>query len=124
MRGLLSKLWQRLRYRITHTTRFPKGDLVSFFLNLADRGFRPKHILDIGANRGKWSREAYRVFPECSFTLVEPQIEMKPKLDAFCRVCPNAKWINAGAGAQDGVLPFTVVPDTVSSSFAYPGPCS
>ena len=120
MRGFLQMLWQRFRYRITHTSRFPKGDLISFFVNLADRGFKPRHIVDVGANRGKWSREALRIFPDCAFTLIEPQVEMESQLDQFCQRCPNVRWINAGVGADIGELEFTVVPDTVSSSFAYP----
>jgi FkbM family methyltransferase len=49
--------------------------------------------------------------------LVEPQIEMRPHLEAFCAENPKARWIQAGAGPCEGELAFTVRPDTVSSSF-------
>ncbi len=117
MPSQLQNLWRKFRYRITHASRFPKGDLTSFLWNLYDLGFRPKHIVDVGANRGRWSEKAQQVFPDCSFTLLEPQIEMKAELDGFCRKVPNARWINAGAGDELGILQFTVVPDTVSSTF-------
>lgn len=117
MHPWLRALYKRFRHRITHTSKFPKGDLISTLLNLDDRGFRPRHIIDVGANHAKWSRKAHRVFPECIFTLVEPQIEMQPFLDAFCRQAPGSRWIQAGAGAQPGELTFTVIPDTVSSTF-------
>lgn len=118
MNRWLRSLYGNLRYRVTHTSKFPKGDLIAFFLALAKRGFEPTHILDVGANRGKWSRKASRVFPRCQFTLIEPQVEMACHLDAFCRRHPGAQWINAGAGASMDRKTFTVCPDTVSSSFA------
>jgi FkbM family methyltransferase len=117
MQTWLRRLYCRYRHRVTHTAKFPKGDLTSFFLNLADRGFEPRHLMDIGANEGKWSRKARRVFPNCRFTLVEPQIEMRAALERFCLRSPGSQWINAGVGEELGELPLTVVPDTVSSSF-------
>lgn len=113
------KMLRRFRYRITHTSKFPKGDLMSFLICLADRGFEPKHIVDVGANRGKWSQKARTIFPRCDFTLIEPQIEMKPFLDRFCRGHEGSRWLNAGVGAEMGRLPFTVCPNTVSSSFVH-----
>ena len=88
-------------------------------LNLAERGFQPNHILDIGANKARWSTDAKAVFPNSAFTLVEPQIEMKPHLDRFCSNDPDCQWIQAGVGQQNARKLFTVVPDTVSSSFAF-----
>jgi FkbM family methyltransferase len=87
-------------------------------LNLASRGFEPREIIDVGANRGKWSRDASRVFPDCGFTLIEPQAEMEPKLQSFCNAGKNRRYLLAGAGSFLGQLPFTVNPDTVSSTFA------
>lgn len=117
MRDVYRKLWQKFRYRIAHSSKFPKGDVTSFCLHLAEHGFTPNQIVDIGANKGRWSRKAAKVFPACSFTLIEPQIEMKPYLDAFCRKAENATWINAGVADGIGQLEFTVNPNTVSSSF-------
>jgi FkbM family methyltransferase len=93
------------------------GQLSSFLEDIAARGFRPRHILDVGANRGRFSRDVRRVFPDAGFTLVEPQLEMKEPLEAFCAETPGARWIQAAAGAAPGQLAFSVLPDTVSSSF-------
>ena len=117
MKEWMREVWQTFRYRITHTSKFPKGDLTAFLLNLARRGFEPTHIVDVGANRGKWSSKARKVFPHCAFTLVEPQIEMKEHLERFCKGSQGSRWIHAGAGADLGRRELTVVPDTVSSSF-------
>src|SRR6059058_5342275 len=59
----------------------PVGSLPSFLQDVAARGFRPNHVLDVGANQGLWSRDVRRVFPAAQFTLVEPQVEMKARLE-------------------------------------------
>lgn len=114
---MLNKIKRKMRYRVTHSAKLPKADLLSFFHGLEDRGYRPEYIVDIGANHAKWSEKALKVYPDCAFTLIEPQIEMKPFLDAFCARAKNSEWINAGMGNELGELPFTVIPDTVSSTF-------
>lgn len=96
----------------------PNADLASCLLNLAARGFEPRHIMDVGANRGKWSRVASSVFPHSSYTLIEPQKEMEPRLARFCAGHPNRRYVLAGAGSKMGELPFTIDPNTVNSSFS------
>ena len=113
------KLRTRFNYRVNHVSKFPKAKLSATMLNLAERGFKPTHILDIGANKGRWSADAKAVFPDCAFTLIEPQVEMKPHLDRFCAGDGDCHWIQAGVGKENARMPFTVVPDTVSSSFAF-----
>jgi FkbM family methyltransferase len=44
-----------------------------FFNTLLKLGFEPQHVIDIGANRGNWTRTAMRYFPESRYTLFEPQ---------------------------------------------------
>ena len=39
MKEWMREVWQTFRYRITHTSKFPKGDLTAFLLNLARRGW-------------------------------------------------------------------------------------
>lgn len=115
----------RFGYRVSRLTEAPRIDhydfsssVSAFCSGIRARGFRPQNILDIGANRGDWSRIARHWFPDASFTLVEPQVEMKETLDAFCAETASARWIHAGAGAEEGELRLTVLPDQVSSSFA------
>ena len=113
-----SRLWQQLRWKLVHGSKFPKANLPSCLLNLANRGFQPREIIDVGANRGKWSRDASHVFPNAGYTLIEPQVEMESRLRTFCEGHANRRYVLAGAGSFNGELPFTVVPDTVSSTFA------
>lgn len=89
------------------------------FKQLAGKGFRPAHIMDVGAHKAEWSRDAHEVFADSAFTLIEPQLEMKPHLDQFCSEVKRARWILAGAGAAKGELLFTIAPRSDSSSFTY-----
>jgi FkbM family methyltransferase len=112
-----SRLFHRFRWKLVHGSKLPKANLPSCLLNLASRGFEPRQIIDVGANRGKWSRDASRVFPNAGYTLIEPQVEMESRLKKFCGGYANRRYLLAGAGSFVGELPFTVVPDTVSSTF-------
>jgi FkbM family methyltransferase len=80
--------------------------LDNFFSLLLKLGFNPKHIIDVGANRGHWTRAAFRYFPRSAFTLIEPQDHLKSciadLIDAGCRI----NWIAAGCSDQPGNLPF------------------
>lgn len=107
----------RFGFRIVRYSRMPKGDLTAALAGLAARGFVPAHIVDVGANRGRWSAKAARVFPQASFTLIEPQAEMVRHLDAFCRRHGGARWIEAGAGAAAGEAALSVAPDHATSTF-------
>ena len=79
-----------------------------FFAALQRLGFNPKRIIDIGANRGSWTRKALAYFPEADYTLVEPQDHLKMHIqELLARGC-KITWINAGAADQSGTLPFTI----------------
>jgi FkbM family methyltransferase len=92
----------------------------SFLKTLAKQGFAPQTIVDIGANYGSWSQIASSVFKNAKFFLIEPQEEMRPFLDQFCDQRPNAGWLLAGAGAEEGELTLTVWDDLQGSAFLIP----
>lgn len=115
--GLQQTLDRATRVKLVRCRKFPNADLAACLHNMAGRGFRPTHIFDIGANMAKWSSVAVRVFPDCTYTLVEPQEEVRPHLERFCRTHPKARWVQAGAADTVGEMTFTVNPDTVSSTF-------
>jgi FkbM family methyltransferase len=85
--------------------------------DLRKRGLRCECIMDVGANRGNWSRMAKKVFPEARFTLIEPQVEMKPELEQFCAHYLDSSYFLAGAGQQHGKLTLTIWEDMQGSSF-------
>ena len=46
--------------------------IVNALQKLKSFGFEPKNILDIGANKGKWTLEIKKkVFPKAEYTLIE-----------------------------------------------------
>ena len=96
----------------------PASGLDCFFGALKNIGFRPKHIVDIGANKGSWTRRAFLYFPDAQYTLIEPQDHLKAQiqdlLDHGCKIT----WINAGVADKSGVLPFTISHRDDSSTFA------
>jgi FkbM family methyltransferase len=95
----------------------PSWNLVHFFPLLKSFGFAPRHIWDVGANRGDWTRTAIRYFPDSEYTLLEPQDNLKKNLDDLIRRGYKIRWINAGAGPRSGVFPFYISARDEGSSF-------
>jgi FkbM family methyltransferase len=79
-----------------------------FFPLLRQLGFAPRHIVDVGANRGDWTRTAFKYFRNPVYTLVEPQDHLKSySQDLAARGC-KLNWVNAGCGDFSGTLPLIV----------------
>ena len=76
--AILNKFGYRLS-RIEDPTAQAYG-LDCFFSILKGRGFSPKHVIDVGANRGAWTRAAIRYFPDAYYSLVEPQDHLKANI--------------------------------------------
>jgi FkbM family methyltransferase len=114
--GKLRKLIGKAQHRL-FSARRPVGKMTCFLKDIAGRGFLPSSILDVGANKGNWSRQAAAIFPDANFILVEPQQEMIPSLQQFCGDYPKARFVEAGAGASAGELPLTIWDDLAGSSF-------
>lgn len=93
--------------------------LVNFFQTLKKLGFEPKHIVDVGANHGKWTRSALKFFPDAYFTMVEPQYWLKDSIADVLEANDKVKLHSYGAGEVEGKFNFTVVDSDVSSSFNY-----
>lgn len=117
---LVQKTLGQFGYRIVPlevTAPRPEYGLGRLFPILKDLGFAPHHILDVGANRGYWTRESLNYFPESQYTLIEPQDELKVYVqDLVDRGC-KIRWINAGASDRPGMLPFSICERDDSSNF-------
>ncbi|HCN85228.1 MAG TPA: FkbM family methyltransferase, partial [Sphingobacteriaceae bacterium] len=60
---------------------FSKNSLLeNFYSFLKAMDFQPKHIVDVGANHGSWTREALKYFPEAYYILLEPQAHMESSI--------------------------------------------
>jgi FkbM family methyltransferase len=98
----------------------PVGSMKMLLEDLHFRGFHPQSILDVGGNRGEWSRMAKSVFTKADCFLIEPQVEMKSALDAFCEEFPGSHYFLAGAGSTPGELVLTIWDDLAGSSLLPP----
>lgn len=96
----------------------PIGDVRSFLEDLKARGFSPRGILDVGANRGDWSQMALWVFPSAKTVMIEPQDEVEPFLKKLADSDPRFRYFKCGAGREAGELFQTIWEDTYGSSFA------
>jgi FkbM family methyltransferase len=113
---LIESLLARRGYRLV---RSPSGayGLEYFFPLLRRLGFAPKHIVDVGANWGYWTRAAFKYFPNAVYTLVEPQDHLKSYTQDLVAQGCKIRWINAGCGDFCGTLPLVVSYRDDSSSF-------
>src|ERR1051326_916770 len=86
----------------------PSWGLTHFFPLLQRFGFAPRHIWDVGANRGDWTRAAVRYFLNAEYTLIEPQENLKTSLADLMQAGRKIRWVNAGAGNEPGILPLFI----------------
>src|SRR5687768_12049854 len=88
----------------TSTPNSKKGLLDNFFSVLNQINFYPKHIVDVGANHGTWTREAIKYFPDAFFTLLEPQFHMELSIADIVEIYPKVKFHAVGAGSKEGTF--------------------
>jgi FkbM family methyltransferase len=124
LKKLIQSSFNKFGYRIVRDGSLNHGSvpppvygLEPFFSLLNRYGFNPKHIVDLGANKGTWTRRALPFFPYALYTLVEPQdhlkVHIQDLLDRDCKIT----WINAGVADHSGTLPFTISHRDDSSTF-------
>jgi len=93
------------------------GEMEPFLRSVKERGFIPRGVIDVGANRGEWTRMALGIFPDTRVLMLEPQPELRPYLQAIRQDHPKAEYVLAGAGASQGELVQTIWDDLAGSSF-------
>jgi FkbM family methyltransferase len=119
MKRLIQSLLNKFGYRIVRIDDAPRpsAGLDPFFSLLQRLGFNPRHILDVGANRGLWTRTAIKYFPDARYTLVEPQDHLKAHIQDLLERGWKIQWINAGVGDKTGILPMNISHLDGSSTF-------
>jgi FkbM family methyltransferase len=118
MKQLVQSLLKLFGLRLARlaNTNTPSFGTSVLFGTLQRYGFSPRLVLDIGANRGNWTRSALQYFPEADYFLVEPQSHLKVYSKDLLE-SGRVHWINAGAADQSGQMCFYVVDRDDSSSF-------
>ena len=87
-----------------------------FFDCLVRLGYKPNHIVDVGANRGGWTRTAMKYFPEAAYSLFEPQAELLEGSDLAQD--PRVRLHFCGAGPETATMKLTTHHRDDSFSFA------
>ena len=95
----------------------PPTPLQNCFDALVRLGFKPKCMVDVGANHGNWTRTALRYFPDLEVVMVEPQDWLRADMEDLLQANPRLHWVTAGASNQEGVLKLTIRERDDSSNF-------
>jgi|HubBroStandDraft_6_1064221.scaffolds.fasta_scaffold00083_35 hypothetical protein len=98
MKSLIQSMLRPLGLRLTRLESVAQPDygLSVLFSTLKRFGFSPRHILDVGANHGNWTRTAITYFPDAEYTLLEPQDHLKVHIQDLIGAGHKIRWINAG----------------------------
>jgi FkbM family methyltransferase len=89
-----------------------------FFQCIKNLGFNPSHIVDVGANRGTWTRNALQYFPDAYYSLFEPQAYLSASFTDLLKN-PKIKFYAKGVGASSGMMDLTTSDRDDSFSFSF-----
>jgi len=117
MKRILQTALEKFGLRLSRLANAPKDGLTCFFEAIQQAGFTPRHIVDVGANHGNWTRAAIGFFPEAHYTLVEPQDHLKIHIQDLIARGYKIRWVNAAVGDRPGTFPFTIASRDNSSTF-------
>ena len=120
--NILDPVVKRLGYKhhLTFVNPYAKNTLLKgVFDNFSALGFEPKHIVDVGANHGTWTREILRYVPDAYYTLLEPQNWLQPSFQDILDQNKKVEYHPVGAGKEEGSFNFTIVNRDDSCSFRY-----
>jgi FkbM family methyltransferase len=90
---------------------------VSYF-RLAQHGFRPNGIIDIGAYQGDWTLLISKVFPDVPILMIEAQTAKKASLEGVCRLLPHVDYTLCLLGSKEGAEAVFNVMETGSSIYS------
>lgn len=96
------------------------GNMEHFLEDCLVRGFKPRGLVDVGANRGDWANMARKVFGAVPSLLIEPLEEMQPVLRAMARASAEIDVIQAGAGSVASEAVQTVMVEHLAGSSFMP----
>lgn len=114
---ILNPIITRLGYKLPQSQK--NTLLENFFTIIKEAGVDAKHIVDVGANHGTWTREALLYFPNAYYTLVEPQKWLQPSFQDLLDSNSKISYHAVGAGKENGSFKFTIVDRDDSCTFKY-----
>jgi FkbM family methyltransferase len=135
IKSLIKKVANKLGYQILKkekSNNFPLNKLVvnikanhknnlldNFFTILRNQNYYPETIYDIGANTGTWTEECLKYFPDTTYYLFEPQINLKKDIDLRFKNLKNIQLFSVGVGNVNDELNFTIHERDDSCSFSF-----
>jgi FkbM family methyltransferase len=109
-----------IKHSSSRITKNSKNNLLNnLYSIISQQGFYPSAIYDIGANKGTWTNECLKVFPDASYYLFEPQITLKQDIDLNLGTYQNINVYSVGLGDKNETLKFTMHKRDDSRSFLY-----
>jgi FkbM family methyltransferase len=90
---------------------------ISYF-RLAQQGFRPNGIIDIGAYQGNWTRMVAKIFPQVPVIMIEAQDEKKRSLELVRADLPFVDYTLCLLGDREGEQATFYVMETGSSIYS------
>ncbi|MFL1012248.1 FkbM family methyltransferase [Flavisericum labens] len=133
-KNIIKKTVNNLGYEISKTEAFNKAIinknvkintfskknlLDNFFSILINQNYHPETIYDIGANKGTWTSECLKYFPNASYYLFEPQIDLKDDINALLKDYKNVHLFSVGLGEVNDVFKFTIHDRDDSCSYSF-----
>ncbi len=100
----------------TRKAVYQNGHLPTFLRHCQTIGFKPRGLVDIGAHRGAWTVEVWKVFPDIPAILVDPLQEVHDDLLRVAQSVPGSQVLCVAVGAQDGDAELVIVDDLMGSS--------
>ena len=88
--------------RRSHAETVTRGFEKLTYERLRDNGLAPDGIIDVGANRGDWSRSIRPIFPHGPILMVEAQATLEPELARASREIDGTEYRIALLGPAEG----------------------
>ncbi|MEE2707832.1 MAG: FkbM family methyltransferase [Planctomycetota bacterium] len=99
LRTVVDPLLRAFDLKLVNRFRAPRG-FSDAFQRIANSGIGIKHIFDVGASDGQWTRSCLKVFPDARYFLVEARHTHEAALATFRQQQPNIDYTICTLGAQ------------------------
>ncbi|MDU8944073.1 FkbM family methyltransferase [Ovoidimarina sediminis] len=113
----MSKVRRFVRKAATPLLGDPATPLSTALQALKGLDFAPSTVVDVGANKGQWTRSCRRFFPEARYVLFEPQEALKPHFSDLLAT-GQVELHSIGLGREPGEAAFTLHERDDSRTFA------
>ena len=91
--------------RVVNRAWGPRGEWASL-QNAREAGVRVKHVVDVGASNGIWTRKALRIFPDAHFFLFDALESNRSALEKLKREHPACDYWIGALGPEPGTREF------------------